>query len=128
MRRPEQPVQIAIVRYLRAKGYLFTAPDAGINVSSVKMRSIYKAMGRQSGISDLIVWIPNGTVCIEVKRPKTYTISFKTGKMIVDDEGGKQSEEQKEFQKKVQSLPGHHYIVAQSVDDVDKFFKQIKNV
>ena len=123
MQRPEQPVQISIVRYLRARRFLFTAPDAGINVSSKRMRAIYKMMGRQAGISDLVVWIPNGTVCIEVKRPKTLQWSVKTGKMIIADQGGKQSIEQKEFEKVIHSLPGHHYIVAQSVEDVDKYFK-----
>lgn len=124
MKRAEQPVQMSIVKYLTALGYLFTAPDAGINISSPRLRAIYKAMGRRSGISDLIVWIPNGTVCIEVKRPKVYRRSLKTGKQIIADEGGKQSEEQKEFESKIKSISGHYYLVAKDVNDVIKFFKE----
>lgn len=124
MQRPEQPVQISIVRYLRMRGFLFTAPDAGINVKSEKMRSIYKMMGRRSGVSDIIVWIPNGTVCIEVKRPKTLKFSIKTNKMVIADQGGRQSDEQKEFEKVIHNIKGHHYIVATSVEDVDLYFKK----
>lgn len=124
MSRPEQPVQIAIANYLRMRKFLFTAPDAGINVSSQKMRQIYQSMGRRAGISDLVVWIPGGTVCIEVKRPKTLKYSEKSGKMIIADAGGKQSEEQKEFEKLIHNLKGHYYLVATSVTEVDKFFKE----
>lgn len=124
IQRPEQPVQIAIVRYLRARRFLFTAPDAGINVSSKKMQAIYKMMGRTAGISDLIVWIPNGTVCIEVKKPKTLKYSIKTGRMVVASQAGRQSDEQKEFEKVIHNMSGHHYLVATSVEEVDKYFKQ----
>lgn len=124
--RPEQPVQIAIANYLRQRRFLFTAPDSGINVSSPKMRQIYHNMGRRAGISDLVVWIPGGTVCIEVKRPKTLKYSEKSGKMIVADAGGKQSEEQKEFEELIHKLKGHYYLVATSVTEVDRFFKENK--
>lgn len=124
MYHPEQPVQIAIASYLRIKKFLFTAPDAGINVSSKKMRAVYKAMGRTAGIADLVVWIPGGTLCIEVKKPKTLTWSEKSNRLVVNEAAGKQSKEQKEFEKKIKTLPGHHYIVATSVADVDKYIKE----
>lgn len=126
MNRPEQVVQCAIARYLRARGYLFTAPDAGVNVKSVRTRAILKSMGRRSGVADIIVWIDGGSVCIEVKKPKTYRFSEKTGKVVVDSAEGKQSEEQKDFEKQVKSLRGHYYIVVTSVDEVDIFFKGLK--
>lgn len=122
MNRPEQPVQIAIVKYLRLRKFLFCAPDAGVYVKSERTRSILKAMGRTAGVADLIVWVPNGTVCIEVKRPKVLKYSEKSKKMIVDDSGGSQSKEQKEFEKDIHSLPGHHYIVATSLSDVVEYF------
>lgn len=122
--RPEQPVQIAIANYLRQRNFLFTAPDAGINISSKKMRQTYHNMGRRAGVSDLVVWINSGTVCIEVKRPKTLKYSEKSGRMIVDDSGGKQSQEQKEFEKVIHSLRGHHYLVATSIQEVDRYFKE----
>lgn len=121
---PEQPVQIAIANYLRIKKFLFTAPDAGINVSSKKMRAVYKSMGRTAGVADLIVWIPGGTLCIEVKKPKTLTWSEKSKRLIVNEAAGHQSKGQKEFETKVKSLPGHHYIVATSVADVDNYIKE----
>lgn len=123
MRRPEQPVQMAIVQFLRAKGFLFTAPDAGINVSSKKMQAIYKRMGRRAGISDLIVWIPSGTLCIEVKKPTVMQYSFKTHRLVIKDRAGTQSDDQKEFEKAITQLPGHYYIVATSVEQVADFIK-----
>lgn len=124
MRRPEQPVQISIVKYLRLRGFLFCAPDAGVNVKSARTRATLKAMGRTAGVSDLVVWIPGGTVCIEVKRPKVLRWSEKSNRMIIDDAGGRQSEEQKEFEKVIHRMPGHHYIVAQSVSDVVDYFQK----
>ena len=124
MNRPEQPVQIAIVKYLRLRGFLFCAPDVGVNVKSERTRSILKAMGRTAGIADLVVWIPGGTVCIEVKRPKVLKWSAKSNRMIIEDSGGKQSIGQKEFEKVIHTLPGHHYIVAQSVSDVVDYFQK----
>ena len=124
MQRPEQPVQIAIVRYLRMRGFLFTAPDAGINIKSKKMQMIYKMMGRRAGVSDLVVWIPGGTVCIEVKKPKTLKYSVKSGRMVVASQAGRQSEDQKEFEEVIHKMNGHHYLVATSIDEVDRYFKQ----
>lgn len=124
MNRPEQAVQRAIAHYLTAQGYLFTAPDAGVNVKSVKTRSVLKQMGRRAGVADLVVWINGGTVCIEVKKPKTYRFSEKTGKVVIESAEGRQSEEQKEFEKRINSLTGHYYFVATSVDDVVKFFRE----
>lgn len=124
MRRPEQPVQIMIANYLRLRGFLFTAPDAGINVSSLKMRAVYKAMGRTAGCPDLVVWIPNGTVGIEVKKPKLMAYSTKSKRMIISSDAGKQSEGQKEFERRMSEIPGHHYIVATSVQEVADFFQK----
>lgn len=124
MNRPEQPVQIAITKYLRLRKFLFCAPDAGVNVSSAKTRSILKAMGRTAGVADLIVWIPGGTVCIEVKRPRVMKWSATSNRMIVDDAGGKQSKGQREFEAAIKELPGHRYIVVQSVADVVEYFQK----
>lgn len=121
---PEQPVQKSIVKYLKLNKFLFTAPDAGVHVKSKATRSILKSMGRKSGISDLIVWIPGGTVCIEVKKPATYKWSERYKKMVVDSPAGKQSPEQKEFQAMIEQMAGHHYIVAKSLTDVVDYFKK----
>lgn len=121
---PEQPVQKSIVKYLKLNKFLFTAPDAGVHVKSKATQLILKSMGRKSGISDLIVWIPSGTVCIECKKPATYRWSDRYKRMVIDDRAGTQSEDQKEFQAMIEQMTGHHYIVAKSLTDVVDYFKK----
>lgn len=121
---PEQPVQKSIVQYLELRGFVFTAPDAGVNVKSKVTQGILKSMGRRAGIADLIVFIPAGTVCIECKKPATYRWSERYKRMVIDERAGTQSEDQKEFQALIEKLPGHHYIVAKSLTDVVDYFKK----
>lgn len=123
---PEQPVQKSIVKWLELNKFVFTATDAGINIKSRVTRGILKSMGRRSGIADLIVWIPGGTVCIECKKPATYKWSDKSHRLIIDDPAGTQSSEQKEFQAIIEKMPGHHYFVAKSLTDVVDYFKNHK--
>ena len=110
------------MQYLELRGFVFTAPDAGVNVKSKVTQGILKSMGRRSGIADLIVWIPQGSVCIECKKPATYRWSDRYKRMVIDERAGTQSDEQKEFQATIEKLPGHHYIVAKSVSDVVDYF------
>lgn len=119
---PEQPVQKSIVQYLELRGFVFTAPDAGVNVSSRVTREILKSMGRRAGIADLIVWINGGTVCIECKKPATYRWSERYKRMVIDRPAGVQSDEQKAFQAIIEKMSGHHYFVATSVSDVEDYF------
>ena len=76
MDRPEQKVQMQIVSWLEKSGFLFCAPDCGINVKNMNTRFVLHRMGRRAGIPDLLVWIPNGMVGIEVKKPET--INYRT--------------------------------------------------
>ena len=124
MHRKEQLVQKDIVRYLLLKGFLFEAPDCGVNVKSIRTRSILKQMGRMSGVSDLIVWIPGGTLCIEVKRPASYRYSQRTGRQVIEDRGGVQSDNQKSFEDRVNKIKGHHYIVVNDVLQVADYIKK----
>ena len=123
MQRPEQLVQKAIVRLLKIMGFTFTAPDGGVYVKYKSVRNTLKAMGRRAGIADLIVWIPNGTLCIEVKKPEVMEYSFKTHRLIIKNRAGKQSDDQVAFEEKVKQIPGHYYIVATNVADVAEFIK-----
>lgn len=123
MQRPEQPVQIAIVNLLEIMGFTYTAPDAGIYVRSKCTRNVLKRMGRRSGIADLIVWIPNGTLCIEVKKPEVMEYSFKTHRLIIKNRAGKQSDDQVAFEDKIKQIPGHYYIVVTDVAQVAEFIK-----
>ena len=124
MQRPEQPVQIAIVNLLEIMGFTYTAPDAGIYVRSKCTRNVLKRMGRRAGIADLIVWIPNGTLCIEVKKPEVMEYSFKTHRLIIKNRAGKQSDDQVAFEDKIKQIPGHYYIVATNAADVAEFIKK----
>ena len=122
MQRPEQRVQMKIVSWLDARGFLFCAPDCGINVKNKNTRFVLHRMGRRAGVPDLLVWIPGGTVGIEVKKPAKYIMSFKTGRVIQDEAAGRQSEDQKRFEAKMKSISGHYYIVAYDLADVQQFF------
>lgn len=122
MDRPEQKVQMQIVSWLEKCGFLFCAPDCGINVKNQNTRFVLYRMGRRAGIPDLLVWIPNGMVGIEVKKPETFMMSFKTGKVIQDQAAGRQSDAQKEVERRMKAIPGHYYIVAYDVADVKEFF------
>lgn len=124
MQRPEQPVQIAIVNLLELMGFTYTAPDAGVYVASKRTRQVLKDMGRRAGVADLIVWIPNGTLCIEVKKPKVLEYSFKSHRLIVKNQAGKQTDGQKAFEEKVKAIPGHYYMVAESVAEVSEFIRK----
>lgn len=81
-------------------------------------------LGYMAGSSDLIVWIPGGTVCIECKKPASYRYSAKLKRLVIDRPAGKQTDEQKSFQASVERIGGHHYIVATTVDEVIEFFKK----
>lgn len=124
MRYKEDITQIAIANYIRFKGFLFTSTNGGVYVKSIPMRNRLKQMGNLAGASDIIVWIPGGTLCIEVKRPKTMEYSFKSKKMILNDSGGRQSEAQKDFESRVTNIPGHHYIIATDVEQVAKYIEE----
>lgn len=81
-------------------------------------------LGYKAGSPDLIVFIKNGVVCIECKKPATYRWSDRYKRMVIDDRAGTQSDDQKEFQAMIEKMPGHHYIVAKSLTDVVDYFKK----
>lgn len=124
MRHPENPVQIAIANFLRIKKFTFTSTQGGVFISNVRSKALLKSMGYRKGTSDLIVFVPNGTICIEVKKPATYKWSNRLGRMVFDESAGKQSPEQKEFEKEINAISGHHYFVASTVNDVEDYFRE----
>lgn len=121
MRYLEDTVQITIVNWLRLNMYLFTSTGAGL-IKSQKTQLLMNRLGYTAGSPDIIVFIPNGTVGIEVKKPATYKYSDKSKKMVVHNSGGVQSQTQKIFQEKLTNISGHYYIVAKSVWEVIDFF------
>ena len=125
MKYIEDGVQIAIVNYLRASKFLFTSTGGGIRIANQTMQKKNKAMGYTKGAPDLIVWIKGGTLCIEVKKPKIMRYSPVKKRMVTHIAGGRQSDDQKEFERCVGKISGHYYIVADNVADVDKFIKDM---
>lgn len=123
MRHIETQVQAAIVRWLRFNGFLCTSTGAGL-IKSVKTQITMKTCGYLPGTVDIIVWAKNCTLNIECKRPKEMKYSQKTGKMVVANAGGRQSDTQKEFEEQIGKIPGHHYIIAQDVLDVKKYIEE----
>lgn len=126
MRRPENAVQIAIVNWLKLNKFTFTSTNGGLFINNIRTKSVIKALGYRKGVSDIVIWIPNGTLCVEVKKPPLRRYSLKTGKMIVAEQGGRQSEEQKIFEKEVNAISGHHYIVVDDVKQLIDYIEQNK--
>lgn len=81
---------------------IFSVPNES---SNVKEQMYKKSMGLISGISDLIVIQPNRIIFFEVK---TAT--------------GKQSDNQKKFQRKVELL-GFEYYVVRSLEDFKSYLE-----
>ena len=97
----ESKIQYDICQYLQSKDiYFFSCPNELAGKDPRRMRH-FVAMGLRSGVSDLIVLLPNRIIFLEVKTDK-----------------GRQSDNQKRFQKKVESL-GFEYYVVRSVDEVE---------
>lgn len=117
----EDKVQISIVNYLKFYGFLHTSTGAGL-IKNQKTQILMNRLGYKSGSPDLIVFIKNGVVCIECKKPATYRWSDRYKRMVIDNKAGTQSDEQKEFQAIIEKMPGHHYFVAKSVSDVVDYF------
>jgi len=121
-RYAEDGVQIGIVRHLRMKGFLCTSQGAGL-IKSMRTQLTANRLGYLKGSPDVIVWIRGGTLNIECKAPKEMKCSEKTGKLIVANSGGRQSDTQKEFEEQITKIPGHHYIVAKDVQDVSRYIE-----
>lgn len=122
-RYAEDGVQVGIVRYLRLNGFLCTSTGAGL-IKSMKTQMVMRKLGYLPGTADIIVWAKDCTLNIECKRPKEMKYSPKTGKMVVANAGGRQSDTQKEFEEQIGKIPGHHYIIAQDVLDVKKYIEE----
>jgi len=96
----EDRIQYDIFMWLQANDYYaFSVPNEGAGKGQVQRMMKLKSMGLRSGVSDLIVVLPNKVVFLEVKAEK-----------------GKQSEAQKRFEEKVKSL-GHDYFVVHSIEE-----------
>lgn len=124
MKYEEDKVQEAICEWLDLKRYTYTFTGGGL-IHGARTQRTANRLGYRKGVSDLIVWIPNGTVCIEVKKPATYRYSAKLKRLVIDRPAGEQTPEQKVFAADICGIIGHHYLVARTVDDVIEYFKKM---
>ena len=92
--------------------FYFAIPNQEVRGGTELQRIIaYKRLnksGNRKGASDLVIVLKNKVVFCEMKREK-----------------GKQSEAQKDFEKKVKEL-GHDYIVLRNIDDCLAFVNSVK--
>jgi hypothetical protein len=118
MTQEEHNIQAACVRWFgyahpELRGLLFAVPNGGARSKATAGR--LKAEGVVAGVSDLILLVPrcrakiteNNAASIEIKH--ALCIEMKTAK-------GRQSAEQKEWQKKVEGH-GYKYAVCRSLDE-----------
>lgn len=125
MKHEETKLQKQIVQWLKIKGFLYTSTGAGL-IKNRTTQMIMLASGYYKGCGDLMVFIPNGCLHLELKRPPTYRYSNKLGRLVKETQGGTQSESQKEFQKKIERISGHHYLIANSLSDVMEYIEKNK--
>ena len=96
-------------------GFGITIPDAipkryhkTIQQLIQKAVNFLKITGMTPGVSDMVVWLPNGrAVMVEVKT-----------------DTGKKSDAQKRIQKKIEEMNGH-YILVRSLEDFQQQIKEI---
>lgn len=108
MKNEELNIQTAIINYLRMNNILCFHVPNGAYFKSIATRSLMKRAGLLSGVSDLIIILKNRIVFIEVKTKK-----------------GKQSENQKIFEKQVKKL-GFEYYIWRDVFDAVNFLEKNK--
>ena len=111
MKRPEQEIQQAIVKYFEyqypsLKGCLCANLN---NSKDARTGGINKSMGVVAGRSDLVLYYNGRAFHIEVKAPK-----------------GRQSEAQKEWQK-IMEHQGFGYSIVYSLDDFIELLRWIFN-
>lgn len=105
---PEHNIQVDIVNYLRLQRvFCFAVPNGGLR--NLITAAFLKKEGATAGVSDLIILLPKECIFVEVKT-KT----------------GRQSEEQKNFQRAVELL-GFKYYVWRSLDDAINFVREQAN-
>lgn len=102
MKHNEHLIQKSIIEYLRMNRIeVFAVPNGGRR--DAVTGAMLKAEGATAGVSDLIILLPNKPVFVEVKT-KT----------------GRQSDNQKDFQNRVEKL-GFEYYIWRSVEDAVKW-------
>lgn len=106
---PENVIQAEIYKYYNnnfclktndPQCIIFSVPNGGTR--NIREALLLKATGVVAGVSDLIIVRKNEIIFVEVKT-----------------EAGKQSKEQKDFQKNIEKL-GFKYLLVRSLEDFKK--------
>ena len=108
MKNEELNIQSAIMTYLKLNGILCYSVPNGTHIKNIATRTLMKRSGVLSGVSDIHIILYNRVVFVEVKT-KT----------------GKQSGNQKWFERSVKKQ-GHEYYVWRDVQDAIDFMKKLK--
>jgi hypothetical protein len=97
----EADIQKQIVKYLRLSGQLvYSVPNELVGRLSPGAKNHFYSMGLTPGAADLLVLMPGGRV--KILEVKTAT--------------GRQSDRQKEFERRCTAL-GHEYQIVRSLED-----------
>src|SRR6478609_11696624 len=107
MNRPEDKIQYTIVRWLQAEGYWFySVPNEGGGGNVARLTRLI-SLGLRKGAADLVVCLYGAVgVYLECKDPLK----------------GRQSQEQKLFQSKMEER-GFEYHLVYSLEDAQKVLK-----
>ena len=87
---------------------IFSVPNEAIQKMEWKQINIFKAMGLKSGVSDVIVLMPNKVLFIEFKAAK-----------------GAQTPKQRDFQQAVETL-GFDYYICRSLEEFKKIIENLE--
>ena len=106
MARPESLIQQSIVEYLRIKHiFCFSCPNGMLlgGRNNFALMGMLKKEGLLPGVSDIIIVTKKEILFVEIKTEK-----------------GVMSDNQKDFQKQIESL-GYKYLIWKSLDDCLKY-------
>lgn len=126
MREEEHNIQAACVRWFNLqwpeyRGLLFAIPNGGARSKATAGK--LKAEGVVAGVADLILLVPDNYETLATPRSGTWYHSIHALCIEMKTAKGRQSPEQKEWQKKVEAV-GYKYAVVRSLED---FIKQIND-
>ena len=123
----EDKLQMQVTKWLKSNLYerVICYHVANEFKGTAKQGNKRNRMGLMKGVPDIVInWqVPNHdrvyeqTVYIELKTPTTYKTSEKTGKRIIDIQGGKLSEHQIDFKTKCERNEIQYYVCT-SLEDV----------
>lgn len=110
----EHSEQVALVQWLDLKRIdYFAVPNANAMSSlsptmAIRLMAKLKKEGFKSGVSDIVVLLPNKIIFLEMKRQS----------------GGVQSDTQKQFQHQVNKYPYAEYYLAKGFQNAKDFLEQ----